>query len=58
LARIDGAARNVADLARKLNHGDSAIEETAKRGKASTRLSAKARTDLAGRRKREASLQN
>jgi len=52
------AAHSVADLERRLNQVDVAIEEAAKRCKTSTALSAiegqrKARADLAGQRQRE-----
>jgi hypothetical protein len=58
-ARIEMAAHNVADLDRRLNQVDTAIEEAAKRGKTSAALSAiegqrKARAGLVDERKREA----
>src|SRR6267143_4553200 len=40
-AKIDVQAHNVADLDRRLNQVDLAIEEAAKRGKTNTALSAK-----------------
>ncbi len=57
-ARIEVAAHTVADLDRRLNQVDVAIEETAKRGKTNTALSAmeaqrKARASLADQRQRE-----
>jgi len=59
-ARIDVQAHAVADLDRRLNQVDMAIEEAAKRGKTNTALSSiegqrKARQALAGERQREAS---
>jgi len=59
-ARIDVQAHAVADLDRRLNQVDVAIEEAAKRGKTNTALLAiegqrKARQGLAGERQREAS---
>jgi hypothetical protein len=59
-ARIDVQAHAVADLDRRLNQVDVAIEEAAKRGKTNAALSAietqrKARQALAGERQREAS---
>jgi hypothetical protein len=58
-ARIDVQAHNVADLDRRLNQVDTAIEEAAKRGKTNAALSAiegqrKARAGLVDERKREA----
>jgi hypothetical protein len=60
-ARIDVQANTVADLDRRLNQVDVAIEEAAKRGKTNAALSAiegqrKARQALAGERQREASI--
>src|SRR5712675_742654 len=60
-ARIDVQAHAVADLDRRLNQVDVAIEEAAKRGKTNAALSAiegqrKARQALAGERQREASI--
>jgi hypothetical protein len=57
-ARIEVAAHNVADLDRRLNQVDLAIEEAAKRGRTATALSAidgqrKARAALADQRQRE-----
>ena len=59
-ARIDVQAHTVADLDRRLNQVDVAIEEAAKRGRATTALTAiegqrKSREALAGQRQREAS---
>jgi hypothetical protein len=58
-ARIELASHTIADLDRRLNQVDTAIEEAAKRGKTSTALSAiegqrKARAGLVDERKREA----
>jgi hypothetical protein len=58
-ARIEVAAHNVADLDRRLNQVDTAIEEAAKRGKTNTALAAiqgqrQARQGLVDERKREA----
>src|SRR5260370_1065023 len=58
-ARIEVTAHNVADLDRRLNQVDVAIEEAAKRGRTNAALSAidgqrKARAALAGERHREA----
>jgi hypothetical protein len=58
-ARIEVAAHNVADLDRRLNQVDIAIEEAARRGKTNAALTAmegqrKARAGLADERKREA----
>ena len=58
-ARIDVQAHTVADVDRRLNQVDTAIEEAAKRGKTNAALSAiegqrKARAGLAEERKREA----
>jgi hypothetical protein len=60
-ARIDVQAHAVADLDRRLNQVDVAIEEAAKRGKTNAVLSAiegqrEARQALTGERQREASL--
>jgi hypothetical protein len=57
-ARIEVAVHNVADLDRRLNQIDVAIEEAGKRGKTTTALSAieaqrKSREALAGQRQRE-----
>ena len=57
-ARIEVAAHTVADLDRRLNQVDLAIEEAAKRGRTNTALSAieaqrKTREALAGQRQRE-----
>jgi hypothetical protein len=59
-ARIDVQAHTVADLDRRLNQVDVAIEEAAKRGRTTTALTAieaqrKRREALAGQRQREAS---
>ncbi len=58
-AQIEVAAHSVADLDRRLNQVDTAIEEAAKRGKTATALSAidgqrKARATLAAERQWEA----
>jgi hypothetical protein len=58
-ARIDVQAHTVADLDRRLNQVDTAIEEAAKRGRTTTALAAmegqrKARAGLVDERKREA----
>jgi hypothetical protein len=58
-AKIEVAAHNVADLDRRLNQVDVAIEEAAKRGKTNAALAAiegqrKARAGLVDERKREA----
>jgi hypothetical protein len=58
-ARVDVAAHNVADLDRRLNQIDTAIEEAAKRGRTTTALTAiegqrKARAGLAGEREKAA----
>jgi hypothetical protein len=57
-ARIEVAVHNVADLDRRLNQIDTAIEEAGKRGKTNAALSAidgqrKARAELSGQRQRE-----
>jgi hypothetical protein len=57
-AKIEVAAHNVADLDRRLNQVDVAIEEAAKRGKTNAALAAiegqrKARAELSGQRQRE-----
>lgn len=59
-AKIEVAAHNVADLDRRLNQVDVAIEEAAKRGRTNAALTAmegqkKARAALADQRQREAS---
>jgi hypothetical protein len=59
-ARIDVRAHTVADLDRRLSQIDTAIEESARRGRTGAALSAidgqrKARQELAGDRQREAS---